>query len=163
MRILSDTSNLLYTDIKHLQIFFSRCLWWWAWLFCGLSHIACTQTLLFLGCLLYVLAHREATMHGQLVSATFTDLHCERRQGHHLKKNGTLSYPVYTEQHYLARDLDYINLDPDPEDEPLMPDIYCSVIVWWSRLLGSGSSPVSWCDYHEWDKSVWSCTSRRRV
>ena len=31
------------------------------------------------------------------------------------------------------------------------------------RLLGSGSSPVSWCDDHERDKSVWSCTSRRRV
>ena len=26
-------------------------------------------------------------------------------------------------------------------------------------LLGSGSSPVSWCDDHERDKSVWSCTS----
>ena len=32
------------------------------------------------------------------------------------------------------------------------------------RLLGSGSSPVSWCDDHERDnKSVSSCTSRRRV
>ena len=30
-------------------------------------------------------------------------------------------------------------------------------------LLSSGSSPVSWCDDHERDKSVWSCTSRRRV
>ena len=26
-------------------------------------------------------------------------------------------------------------------------------------ILGSGSSPVSGCDDHERDKSVWSCTS----
>ena len=31
------------------------------------------------------------------------------------------------------------------------------------RILGSGSSPVSWCDALERDKSVWSCMSRRRV
>ena len=24
-------------------------------------------------------------------------------------------------------------------------------------VLASGSNPVSWCDYHERDKSVWSC------
>ena len=33
-------------------------------------------------------------------------------------------------------------------------------LIW---LLGSGLSPVSWWDDHEPDKSVWSCTSRRRV
>ena len=31
------------------------------------------------------------------------------------------------------------------------------------RILGSGSSPVSWCNYHEGDKSVWSYTSWKRV
>ena len=31
------------------------------------------------------------------------------------------------------------------------------------RVLGSGSSPVSWCDDHEQDKSVWSCKSRRQM
>ena len=31
------------------------------------------------------------------------------------------------------------------------------------RLSDSGLSPVSCCNYHEQDKSVWSCMSRRRV
>ena len=30
----------------------------------------------------------------------------------------------------------------------------------YNGLLGSGSSPVSWCDDNERDKSAWSCTSR---
>ena len=36
-------------------------------------------------------------------------------------------YPVYTEQNYLNRNVDDINLDRDPDDASLTLDIHCSI------------------------------------